>query len=172
MRGSIPVALVVAMAQNRVIGRDGGLPWRLSSDLRWFKTVTMGKPVIMGRTTWESIGRPLPGRENIVLSRQPGFAPEGARLARSLEEALAAAGAWAEENGAEEICVIGGGAVYREALPQASVIHLTLVEAEVEGDTLFPRLRPEDWHVERVARIEPSEKDDHPARIERWVRKG
>jgi len=128
------VSIVVATDERGAIGRDGGLPWRLPNDLQRFKALTMGKPIVMGRKTWESIGRPLPGRQNIVITRQPGLPAAGATVVAALEEALAVAG------GAAEICVIGGAEIYRLALPLARVIHLTRVHAVVEADTFFPPL--------------------------------
>ena len=169
MSADIPVALVVAIAENGVIGRDGALPWRMSSDLRWFKEVTMGHPVVMGRTTYESIGRPLPGRDNVVMTRTPGFAPDGVTVAASWPEALAAARGLAAASGADAVCVIGGAQVYEAAMPDADVIYLTRIEAAVEGDTTLT-LDPEGWRVTPVRRIAPGSKDDHPARIERWER--
>jgi dihydrofolate reductase len=125
------VALVVAMAQNGVIGKGGGLPWHLPDDLKYFKVVTSGKPVLMGRRTFDSIGRPLPGRRNLVLSRAAGAAP-GVEYVRSVEQALALAA------GAAELCVIGGAEVYALALPLATRIYLTRVQAVVAGDVYFP----------------------------------
>ena len=168
---ALPVILVAAMAENRVIGRDGGLPWRLSDDLKHFKRVTEGRPVVMGRATWDSIGRPLPGRINVVLSRDEGFAPLGAVPARSLGEALSLAEDFAREEGADAVCVIGGGKVYEQALGGAQALWLTVVEAEVQGDTVFPALDPKAWDVTVEGRIEPDARNDHPARIERWVRR-
>lgn len=135
------ISLVVAASANNVIGVAGALPWRLPEDLRHFKDITMGKPVIMGRTTHESIGRPLPGRRNIVMTRQPGYAAEGCEVAPGPDEALAAAG------DAGEVMVIGGGEVYREFLPKAGRIYLTRVQAEIAGDTLFPELDMDEWEV-------------------------
>jgi dihydrofolate reductase len=164
------VALVVAMAENRVIGAEGDLPWRMADDLRWFKRVTLGKPVVMGRTTYQSIGKPLPGRRNIVLSRREGFAPSGIEVADSLEEGLEKAADAARQDGAEEICVIGGGTVYAEALPLADRIYRTVIEATVGGDTYFPPLALEDWTITRLERIAPDDRNDHPASIERLDR--
>lgn len=169
---ALPVILVAAMAQNRVIGRDGDLPWRLSDDLKHFKRVTSGRPVVMGRATWDSLGRPLPGRINIVLSRDESFAPLGAVPARSLGEALSLAEDFGREEGADAVCVIGGGTVYEQALGGAQAIWLTVVEAEVHGDTVFPALDPAAWSVTVTDRIEAGPRNDHPARIEHWVRKG
>jgi dihydrofolate reductase len=131
------VSLVVAVARNGVIGRDNDLPWRLPDDLKHFKAITLGKPVVMGRKTFESIGRPLPGRENRVVSRQAGFEVPGCRVFSSLEEALAGPEA--------EVMVIGGGQIYASALPLAQRLYLTEVDAEVEGDAKFPEIDPGAW---------------------------
>ena len=164
----VPVALVVAIAQNDVIGRNGALPWRMASDLKWFKRITLGKPVVMGRTTYESIGKPLPGRPNVVMTRT-GLDAEGVHVAASWAEADTLAQHLAREAGAQEVCVIGGAQIYALALPQVDRIYLTRIEAEVDGDTTFP-LGAEGWDRNVLERIAPGPKDDHPARIERWVR--
>jgi len=134
------VRLVAAMSRNRVIGRDNALPWRLPEDLRRFKQITLGHPVLMGRRTHESIGRALPGRENLVLTRDRGFAAPGCRVVHDLAAALAAAGDRA-------LMVIGGAQLYAQTLPIACVLHLTLVEADVAGDTLFPEFDLDDWEL-------------------------
>ncbi len=134
------ISFVVAMARNGVIGKDNQLPWRLPADLRHFKAVTMGKPIIMGRKTYDSIGRPLPARTNIVVTRDPAYQAEGCVVAHSIEAALAAAGE------VEEAMIIGGADFYRQLLPRADRIYLTLIDAEVEGDTCFPELDPARWH--------------------------
>lgn len=133
------IALIAAMAENRVIGRQNALPWRLSGDLRHFKSLTMGKPVIMGRNTYESIGKPLPGRLNIVVSSDADYRAEGCRIVHSVEEALEAA----REH--DEAMVIGGARLYEQMLELADRIYLTLVKAEVEGDVLFPPLDRGMW---------------------------
>jgi dihydrofolate reductase len=143
------VSIVVATDERGAIGRDGRLPWHLPDDLRRFKALTMGKPIVMGRKTWESIGRPLPGRQNIVVTRQPGFQAAGATIVSSLEDALAAAA------NAAEICVIGGAEVYRLALPHAQLIYLTRVHAMVEADTYFPPVDAAHW--------EQGSREDHAA---------
>ncbi|MBY0562537.1 MAG: dihydrofolate reductase [Hyphomonadaceae bacterium] len=131
----IKLTLVVAVAKNGVIGRDGALPWRLSSDLKRFKAATMGKPVLMGRKTWESLPkRPLPGRANLVLTRDASFVAEGARVFSSLDAMLAAGRAIAQASGADEVCVIGGAQVYEATLPLADRIVLTEVNLEPEGN--------------------------------------
>ena len=133
------LSIIVAMAENRVIGRDNGLPWHLPADLKHFKAITMGKPIIMGRKTWESIGRPLPGRTNIVVTRTPDYKADDCEVVHSLDEALAAV------DGFDEAMVIGGAEFYRQALPQASTLYLTLVHAAVTGDTYFPELDLQQW---------------------------
>ncbi len=126
------LCLIAALATNGVIGRHNTLPWRLPDDLKHFKALTLGCPVIMGRKTWESLGRPLPGRENIVVTRDPVYAAAGCRVVHGLEEALAACG------NAEEVFVIGGGELYALALPLAHTLYLTEVHGNVEGDAHFP----------------------------------
>lgn len=145
------LALIAAVAQNGCIGRDNRLPWHLPEDLRFFKRVTTGKPVVMGRRTFESLGRPLPNRTNIVVTRNPAFiAPTAVRVAHSLPAALALATAVAAESGSEEILVIGGAQLYAEALPQVTRMYLTEVEAAVAGDAFFPAWDRRDW--QEVAR--------------------
>ncbi len=140
------ISLIVAMAQNRVIGRDNQLPWRLSADLQHFKALTMGKPVIMGRKTWESLGRPLPGRTNIVITRDVGYQAEGCVVVHSVEQALEVVA------GSDEAMVIGGANLYRQLLDRADRLYLTLVRADVEGDTRLPEFDLTQWHeVEREA---------------------
>lgn len=136
---------VVAVARNGVIGRDGGLPWHLSDDLKYFKAVTMGKPMIMGRKTWQSIGRPLPGRLNIVVTRDPGFQAEGAVVCPTVEEAVAVARDAALASGVEEIAIIGGAQIYAQTIDATSRIYLTEVHAEVDGDAIFPVLDRREW---------------------------
>lgn len=132
--------MVAAMARNRVIGDDGGMPWHLPADLKHFKAVTMGCPIVMGRRTFESIGRALPGRANIVISRSRPELPDGVLLAGSLEEALAL-------TDAAQVMVIGGGQIYREALARADRLELTLIDAVVTGDTVFPEWSPAQWRL-------------------------
>lgn len=133
------IALIAAMTENRVIGRENRLPWRLSADLRRFKSLTMGKPVIMGRKTYESIGKPLPGRSNIVVTRDPDYRAQGCRVVHSLEQALEAAA------GHDEVMVIGGAQLYRQTLDRAERMYLTLVKTELDGDTLFPQIEMRHW---------------------------
>jgi dihydrofolate reductase len=139
------IALIAAMADNRVIGANGGLPWKISADLKHFKALTMCKPVVMGRRTFDSIGRPLPGRPNIVVSGSRGASPDGVDVAADVEEALAVARRRAAECGADEIMIIGGETLYRALLPQADRIYLTEIHEEVAGDAFFPRLDAAEW---------------------------
>lgn len=147
------VSIIVAADEHGGIGRDGGLPWHLPEDLKRFKVLTMGKPIVMGRRTWESIGRPLPGRRSLVVSRQPGLVIEGVEVFESLDAALQAAAS------APETCVIGGAEIYRQALPRADVVHLTRVHASVQADTFFPPLDTAEW--EEVAREDRTADERH-----------
>jgi len=151
---------VVARSRNGVIGVDNGLPWRLSSDLKRYKARTWGKPMIMGRRTWESIGRPLPGRESVVVTRRPGYEAPGAHVAASLPESIEIARRLAREMGADEIIVAGGEEIYRALLPQTDLVELTEVALDIPGDAHFPALSPEEW--EEIAREAPprGDKDD------------
>jgi dihydrofolate reductase len=147
------IALIVAMAENRVIGRGGTLPWRIPADLKYFKAKTMGKPIVMGRRTYESIGKPLPGRPNIVVTRGGSDYPEGVDVAPDAETALAIADRRACECGTDEIMIIGGAALYATLLPRADRIYLTEIHEAVDGDTVFPDFdRDEWWEVEREDR--------------------
>ncbi len=133
------ISIIAALAKNRVIGKDKQLPWNLPADLKHFKDLTLGKPVIMGQRTLESIGKPLPGRTNIVLSLDENFAPAGCIIVHSIEEALKAAG------DSEEVMIAGGASVYGQFLPLAHKMYLTLIEADFEGDAYFPEFNWSDW---------------------------
>jgi dihydrofolate reductase len=135
------ISIIVAASTNNVIGAAGELPWRLSSDLQHFKRVTMDKPIVMGRKTWESIGRALPGRQNIVVTRQPGYTADGCDVVTSIEDAIAVAGE------VEEVMVIGGSQIYDLALPEAERLYLTRVHAEVDGDAHFPPVDETTWRL-------------------------
>lgn len=144
------IKFVVAYSDNRAIGRDNALPWRLPSDLAHFKRSTLGQPIIMGRNTWESLGRPLPGRPNLVISRNPGFKADGAQVFSSLQEALTAC------SNNPTVCIIGGAQIFELALPIANEVIATEVHAHVDGDVFFPMLDNTQWQeTERVA--QPSE---------------
>jgi dihydrofolate reductase len=138
------LSIVVAVAENAVIGAGNRLPWRLPADLKRFKELTLGKPIVMGRKTYESIGRPLPGRHNIVISRQASLAIEGCTVVASLDAALSAA------TDVSEVAIIGGAELFRVALPRVQTIHLTRVHAHIAGDVLFPPLDAQEWHETTV----------------------
>ena len=156
------IALVVARAENGAIGIGGELPWRLSTDLKQFRKVTLGKPIIMGRRTFQSLPRALDRRLNIVLSREPGFIAPGAIVAGSLEEGLAHARRAAQEAGVEEIMVIGGDDVFRAVMPLAKRIYLTEVHATPDADAWFKDFNLKDWRELSRERHEPGPKDEYP----------
>lgn len=158
----IPLAIVVARAANGVIGRDGDLPWRLKSDLALFKANTLGKPIIMGRKTWDSLPRkPLPGRMNVVLSRDGSFEPEQAVVCESFMEAVQMAREQAQDDGAEEVCVIGGRSLFEAAMTKAKRLYLTEVDATVDGDVTFPDFDESAWTEVRREAHPAGEGDDH-----------
>ena len=126
------LSICVAMAENRVIGKDNKMPWHLSADLRYFKKITMGKPILMGRKTYESIGRPLPGRQNIIISRNPDYQQLGCEVYHSIDSAIDAC------SGKEELMIIGGASFYQAMLPKASYLYLTRIHKTFDGDTFFP----------------------------------
>ena len=159
----------VAVARNGVIGRDGGLPWRLKSDLQLFKRLTIGKPVIRGRKTWDSLPfHPLPGRLNHVLSRDGSFEPAKAVVCETFPEALAMAREQAQDDGVDEVCVIGGAALFEMALPKARRLYITEVDAEPDGDVHFPRFDADDW-VETARQTFPAGPDDDHAFVFRTL---
>ena len=139
------VALVVARARNGVIGKNNQLPWHLPNDLAFFKRVTLNKPLIMGRNTWQSLGKPLPGRDNIVVTRQTNFQAEGAWVVHSIESALALASTLADARHSDEIMIIGGAQLYADAMPFTTRAYMTEVDADIEGDTFFPVLNHKEW---------------------------
>jgi dihydrofolate reductase len=153
------LAFVVAVAKNGVIGRNGGLPWRLSTDLKHFKALTTGKPIVMGRRTWDSIGRPLPGRETIVITRDPDFSAEGVHVVHSIEAGLELAQEQAARLQTDTIMIVGGSDIFAALLDRADVIHLTEVDLVPEGDVKFPPLDPAQW-VEIACEAPPRAAND------------
>ena len=154
------IALIVAASQNNVIGRNNELPWHLPGDLQYFKTMTLGKPVIMGRKTFESIGRPLPGRDNIVISRQTDYAAKGIEVVSSLEQAIALGENINLINGIQEVMIIGGAQIYEKSLDLADRVYLTRVQCKVEGDAYFPALDDDEW--QEIAREDITAKESNP----------
>lgn len=155
MSTDVRLEIVVAVARNGVIGRGNELPWRLPADLAHFKRITLGHPVLMGRRTWDSLGRPLPGRRNLVMTRQRDFVPDGAESVSGLDEAVARV-----RSGV--LMVIGGAELYRLALPQVGVLHLTTVEADVAGDVHFPDWATNEWHEVGAIAHAPDERHVYP----------
>ncbi len=154
------IAMIAAVAENNAIGINNKLPWYLPGDLRYFKAITMGKPIIMGRNTFESLKKPLPGRTNIVITRNPDYSHEGIRVVHSTAEALALAEDIALINGNEEVMVIGGAQIYKELLPETDRLYLTRVEQAFEGDAFFPEVDESQWA--EVARDEHFTEDEPP----------
>ena len=149
------ISLIVAMDRNRLIGADGGLPWRLPADLQYFKAVTMGKPVLMGRKTYETIGKPLAGRHNIVITRDASYEAPGCTVVHSPQEALQLSG------DASEVMVIGGAQIYRQFLPQAQRLYITFIENGFSGDTYFPEISAERWQTVWEEKHEADERNRH-----------
>lgn len=160
------ISMIAAMAHDRVIGKDNQMPWHLPADLAHFKRVTLGKPVLMGRKTFESIGRPLPGRRNLVISRNPGYQAEGIEVVGSVE----AARALLASSAVEELMVIGGGHLYAEMLPSADRLYLTQIDLVVEGDTRFPAFDYGQWQRIACDSHPADEKNPHPYSFETWQR--
>jgi dihydrofolate reductase len=169
---SVPVALIAAIGENSVIGSDGQIPWRLPTDFVHFKRTTLGKPLIMGRKTFESIGRPLPGRTNIVVTRQAGYAPDSVIVCHSLAEALERAQQIAAADGAGEVMIGGGAEIYREAIPLADRLYITHVAASPEGDTKFPTIDLGAWEIARRHDIVRGENDSADFTVLTYVRRG
>ena len=157
------ITLIAAMADNRAIGQDGDMPWHLPRELQHFKAATMGHTIVMGRKTHESIGRPLPGRQNVVISRQPGYSAEGCDCAESLEQAIRIAQS-------EEVMIIGGGQIYAAAMPLADRMILTLVECTPEADTWFPTWSESDWQITGERQELADAKNPHNYRVLDLVR--
>ena len=156
----VPLVIVAAVARNGIIGANGGLPWRLSSDLKRFKALTWGKPLMMGRKTFESIGRALPGRETIVVTRDPGFAPPGVFVARSVEAALDLAAERARAMGVDQITVAGGAEIYAQTIGRTSRLFITEVALDAKGDARFPAIDPLKWREVRRETGERGPRDE------------
>jgi dihydrofolate reductase len=162
------ISLVVAAATNNAIGKDGKLPWHLPNDMKHFKNVTWGMPIVMGRKTFESLGKALPGRKNIVISRQPGWKADGVITVKNMEDALFVV----KEADAKEVMVIGGGEIYKTLFDKAHRIYLTRVEAEPEADIFFPSLKPGEWHLMSQQDHEADAKNAYNYSFQVWERLG
>ncbi|WP_339425974.1 dihydrofolate reductase [Pseudomonas proteolytica] len=161
MKKTLPLSLIAALGENRVIGVDNSMPWHLPGDFKYFKATTLGKPIIMGRKTWDSLGRPLPGRLNIVVSRQTDLKLEGAQVFPSLDAAVARAEAWALEQGVDELMLIGGAQLYAQGLEQADRLYLTRVALSPQGDAWFPEFDLNRWTL--VSNVQNPAEGDKPA---------
>lgn len=168
---TVAVAIIAAVAANGVIGDHDSIPWRLPSDFAHFKRMTMGKPVIMGRRTFESIGRPLPGRVNIVVSRQNEYQPEGVLVISSLEAALDHAQSIAAADRANEVMIAGGAEIYAQTLPIADRLYITHVGLNPTGDAYFPAVSPDDWQDAGMINVTPNPNDSAPFRIRVYRRR-
>ncbi|MEM9495269.1 MAG: dihydrofolate reductase [Pseudomonadota bacterium] len=155
------LTIVVAVAQNDVIGVAGDLPWRISDDLKWFKEKTLGKPIIMGRKTFASIGKALPGRDNIVVTRSPAFSAPGVFVARRIDEAIKLAKACAKARGVDEVCIIGGGEIYAQTIDLVDRVYLTRVDADVKGDAFFTPMDALDWREIKVGEAHKGARNSH-----------
>jgi dihydrofolate reductase len=169
---TISIAMIAAVARNGVIGTHGAIPWRLPSDFAFFKRTTMGKPLIMGRKTFDSIGKPLPGRTNIILTRQPGYRPDGVLVVGELATALERAVEIAAGAGVDEVMIGGGAELYREAMPLADRLYVTHVELSPEGDAIFPPIDPGIWAIEAEPDVPGSERDNAEFRVRIYKRRG
>lgn len=165
------ISYVLAVSRNGVIGRDNGMPWRLSTDLQRFKKITLGKPVVMGRKTWESLGRPLPGRTNIVITRDADYIAEGALVVPSIDEALIAGEKAACDAGVNEICIIGGAQIYAQAMDKVTHLHVTHIDAEIDGDAFFAPVDLQIWQPVSEEYVTVGEKDNYPTRYVAYVRR-
>ena len=158
---SIKVSIIVAMSENRVIGKDNQLPWRISADMKYFKQITMGRPVVMGRKTFESIGRPLPGRKNIVVTRQASWRHDDITIFYNVEEALDFAIGEAQRDNQDEVMVIGGSEIYRQVLPICDKLYVTRVHAQIDGDAFFPNFEGSNWRLSFQQIVEPLGNDQY-----------
>lgn len=165
------ISVVVAVSKNGVIGRDNGMPWRLSTDLQRFKKLTFGKPVMMGRKTWESLGRPLPGRTNIVITRDAAYKADGAVVVPSIDAALKVGEQAARDADVNEICIIGGAQIYTQALDKATHLHVTHIDAEIDGDAFFSIVDPKIWQIVSEENVPAGEKDNYATRYVVYTRR-
>lgn len=166
----VTISMIAAVARNHVIGRDGDIPWYIPSDFKHFKRTTLGKPIVMGRKQFQSIGKPLPGRANIVVSRDQDFQPDGTLVFTALDHALEHAAHLAMADGEDELMVIGGGEIYRQAMDFADRLYISHVDLAPEGDVYFPKIDPQLWQEAEEWPIEPEERDAAPYKIKLYTR--
>lgn len=163
--------MIAGVAENGVIGSDQTIPWRVPSDMAFFKRTTMGRPIIMGRKQYETVGRPLPGRSNIVVTRRKDFQPAGVLVVHSIDEALEKAAKIASADGVDEIMIIGGGELYAQLMSRADRLYITHIDLAPTGDVRFPAIKPEDWAVIDLPEVMPSPNDEASYRVKVYERR-
>lgn len=168
---TVRIAMIAGVAENGVIGSEQTIPWRVPSDMAFFKRTTMGKPIVMGRKQYETVGKPLPGRTNIVVTRQAGYQPEGVLVFQSIDAALAKAQDIAAADGVDEIMIIGGGQLYEQLIDRADRLYITHIDLNPAGDVRFPAIAPEDWTVVDLPEVAPSPKDEATYRVKVYERR-
>ena len=168
---TVRIAMIAGVAENGVIGSDQTIPWRVPSDMAFFKKTTMGKPIVMGRKQFETVGKPLPGRTNIVITRQRDYQPEGVLVFHDVETALAEAGKIAEADGVDEIMIIGGGELYAQLMARADRLYITHIDLSPSGDVRFPAIAPEQWTVIDLPEVAPSPRDEATYRVKVYERR-
>lgn len=167
----VRIAMIAGVAENGVIGSEQAIPWRVPSDMAFFKQTTMGKPIVMGRKQFETVGRPLPGRANIVVTRQKDYHPEGVLVVHSVDAAIAEARRIAEADGVDEIMIIGGGELYAQLMARADRLYISHIDLAPAGDVLFPAIAPEQWVVVDLPEVAPSPKDEASYRVKVYERR-
>jgi dihydrofolate reductase len=168
---TIRIAMIAGVAQNGVIGSEQTIPWRIPSDMVFFKKTTLGKPIVMGRKQYETVGRPLPGRTNIVVTRQRGYQPDGVLVVHDIDAALEKAKEIAAADGVDEIMIIGGGELYAQLMDRADRLYITDIDLSPEGDVRFPAIAPEQWTVVDLPEVAPSPKDEASYRVKVYERR-
>lgn len=168
---TIKISMIAAIAENNVIGNGQAIPWRIPSDFGFFKRTTMGKPIIMGRKQFETVGKPLPGRTNILVTRQSGYRPEGVEVVAGVEQALEKAMAVAQGDGVEEIMIIGGGDIYAQLMGRADRLYISHVDLAPQGDVYFPPINPTQWTVVDLPEVEPHPADKATYRVKVYERR-
>ena len=167
----VRIAMIAGVAENGVIGSEQTIPWRVPSDMAFFKQTTMGKPIVMGRKQFETVGRPLPGRANIVVTRQKDYHPEGVMVVHSVDAAIAEARRIAEADGVDEIMIIGGGELYAQLMARADRLYISHIDLAPAGDVLFPAIAPEQWVVVDLPEVTPSPRDEASYRVKVYERR-
>lgn len=169
---TVKIAMIAGVAENGVIGSDQTIPWRVPSDMAFFKQTTMGKPIVMGRKQFETVGKPLPGRTNIVITRQRHYQPDGVLVFHDIDAALAQARQIAEADGVDEIMIIGGGELYAQLMDRADRLYITHIDLSPAGDVRFPAIAPEQWTVVDLPEVAPSPRDEASYRVKVYERRG